>query len=128
MDIERILPLIYKYLSKGGSDNTPLLQYRDHDTLEKELNLSIGRDGVSFEKILKEIERYLDFSVNTSQSQFFNQLFSGFNFPAFLGDVFAGLTNTTMATFEAAPVATLIEETLVGKMCRLMGFQEAVQL
>jgi glutamate/tyrosine decarboxylase-like PLP-dependent enzyme len=29
-----------------------------------------------------------------------------------------------MATFEAAPVATLIEETLVRKMCSLMGFQE----
>jgi len=123
MDIERIVPLIYKYLSRGGSDNTPLVQYLDHETLENELNLSIGRDGASFEEILKEIERYLNFSVNTSHRQFFNQLFSGFNFPAFLGDLFAGLTNTTMATFEAAPVATLIEETLVRKMCGLMGFQ-----
>jgi glutamate/tyrosine decarboxylase-like PLP-dependent enzyme len=78
---------------------------------------------VSFEEILKEIEKYLKFSVNTSHSQFFNQLFSGLNLPAFAGDICASLTNTTMATFEAAPVATLIEETLVSKMCGLMGFE-----
>jgi len=123
MDIERIVPLIHKYLSRSSSENIPLVQYLDYETLENELNLSIGPDGASFEEILKDIERYLNFSVNTSHKQFFNQLFSGFNPPAFLGDLFAGLSNTTMATFEAAPVATLIEETLVKKMCRLMGFQ-----
>jgi glutamate/tyrosine decarboxylase-like PLP-dependent enzyme len=122
-NIDKILPLIHKYLSRGSSDNTPVVQYLDHETLKNELNLSIGHDGVSFEEILKEIETYLNFSVNTSHSQFLNQLFSGFNLPAFAGDVCAALTNTTMATFEAAPVATLMEETLVRKMCRLMGFE-----
>jgi len=120
--IKKILPLVHEYLIRGSSNNTPVVQYLDHETLKDELNLSIGHDGVSFEEILKEIKKYLKFSVNTSHSQFFNQLFSGFNLPAFAGDVCAGLTNTTMATFEAAPVATLIEETLVRKMCRLMGF------
>jgi len=123
-DIERIFPLIFNYLSRGSSDSSPLVQYLDHETLKSRLNLSIGHNGISFEEILKEIEQYLDFSVNTSHRQFFNQLFSGFNLPAFLGDLFTGLANTTMATFEAAPVATLIEETLVRKMCALMGFQD----
>ena len=108
--IEKILPLIHEYLTRGSSDNTPVVQYLDYETLKNELNLSIGHDGVSFEEILKEIEKYLKFSVNTSHSQFFNQLFSGFNLPAFAGDVCASLTNTTMATFEASPVATLLEE------------------
>jgi glutamate/tyrosine decarboxylase-like PLP-dependent enzyme len=122
--IEKLLPLIREYLTRGSSDNNPIVQYLDHETLKNELNLSIGRDGVSFDEILKEIENYLKFSVNTSHSQFFNQLFSGFNFPAFVGDVCSGLANTTMATFEAAPVATLIEEALVRKMCGLMGFNK----
>lgn len=122
--IEKILPLVHEYLIRGSSNETPIVQYLDHETLKDELHLSIGHDGVSFEEILKEIEQFLKFSVNTSHSQFFNQLFSGFNLPAFAGDVCAGLTNTTMATFEAAPVATLIEETLVRKMCRLMRFDE----
>jgi len=121
--IEKILPLIHEYLARGSSNNTPVVQYLDHETLKSELNLSIGHDGVSFEEILKEIEKYLKFSVNTSHSQFFNQLFSGFNLPAFAGDVCASLTNTTMATFEASPVATLLEETLVRKMCTLMGLE-----
>lgn len=123
IDIEKILPLIHKYLSRGSSDKTPVVQYRDHKTLKKELNLSIGHSGTSFEKILKGIETYLKFSVNTSHSQFFNQLFSGFNLPAFAGDLCACLANTTMATFEAAPVATIIEEELARKMCILMGFE-----
>ena len=121
-DIEKILPLIYEYLGRGGSSDSPVVQRLDHETLRNELNLSIGYDETSFEEILEEIKKYLKFSVNTSHSQFFNQLFSGFNPPAFLGDIFSGLTNTTMATYEAAPVATLIEETLIKKMCELMGF------
>ena len=122
--IKKILPLIHEYLVRGSSDITPIVQYLDHETLKDELNLSIGYDGVPFDDILKEIEKYLKFSVNTSHSQFANQLFSGFNLPAFAGDVCASLANTTMATFEAAPVATIIEETLVRKMCKLMGFDD----
>jgi len=123
-DIDKIVSLIFDYLNRSGISDNPVVQYLDHETLKNELDLSIGNDGTSFEEILEEIKKYLKFSVNTSHSQFFNQLFSGFNPPAFLGDVFAGLTNTTMATYEAAPVATLIEETLIRKMCTLMGFVE----
>lgn len=47
MDIERIVPLIYKYLSRGSYDNTQLVQHLDHETIENELNPSIGRDGAS---------------------------------------------------------------------------------
>jgi glutamate/tyrosine decarboxylase-like PLP-dependent enzyme len=121
-DIDKILPHIYEYLKRGNKSNGPVVQYLDHKTLREELALSIGRYGASFEEILEEIKKYLKFTVNTSHSQFFNQLFSGFNLPAFAGDVCACLANTTMATFEAAPVATLIEETLIKKMCELMGF------
>lgn len=121
-DIDKILPYIYEYLKRESKSDGPVVHYLDHITLKKELALSIGRHGTSFGEILKEIKKYLKFSVNTSHSQFFNQLFSGFNLPAFAGDVCACLANTTMATFEAAPVATLIEETLIKKMCDLMGF------
>ena len=64
--IEKLLPLIHKYLTRGSSDNTPIVQYLDHETLKNELKLSIGYDGVSFEEILKEIEKYLNFSVLSS--------------------------------------------------------------
>lgn len=121
-DIDKILPLIYEYLDRGSKSDSPVVQYLDHKTLKKELGLSIGSHGTSFEELLEEIKKYLKFTVNTSHSQFFNQLFSGVNLPAFLGDIVSSLTNTTMATYEAAPVATLIEETLIKKMCELMGF------
>ncbi len=123
-NIEKIIPLIIEYLSKGKSRNKPVLNYLDHNTLKRELNLNIKQNGVSFEEIINEIITYLKFSVNTSHSQFFNQLSSGFNMPAFWGDLFSGLTNTTMATYEAAPAATVIEETLIRKMCDLIGYPE----
>ena len=65
---------------------------------------------------------YIKYSINTSHSQFFNQLFAGRNLPAIFGDVLASLLNSTVTTFEASPVLTIIEETLISKMCKLVGF------
>jgi glutamate/tyrosine decarboxylase-like PLP-dependent enzyme len=56
--------------------------------------------------------------------QFFNQLYAGFNTPAFLGEVFTALTNTSMYTYEVAPVATLVEQELIRKMCRIVGYND----
>src|SRR5690606_7150456 len=63
------------------------------------------------------------YSVRTGHPHFHNQLYGGFNFWAFLGEVITALTSTSMATFEVAPMATLIEQTLVDKMSQLAGFR-----
>jgi glutamate/tyrosine decarboxylase-like PLP-dependent enzyme len=76
------------------------------------------------DELFDTIEDYLRHSVRTGHKQFFNQLWSGFTVPGFLGDVFTSLANTSMYTYEVAPVATLMETELIGKMGNLAGFKD----
>ena len=68
------------------------------------------------------IDKYLEYSVKTGNKQFFNQLYSGFNFPAFIGEIFTVLANTSMYTYEVAPVATSIETEMIRLMNRYSGY------
>src|SRR5690606_7537258 len=74
-------------------------------------------------QLLHDMRQYLQHSVRTGHPHFHNQLYGGFNFWAFLGEVLTALTSTSMATFEIAPMATLIERTLIAKMSSLIGFR-----
>lgn len=88
------------------------------------LQLEINPDGVSYEELFDEIGKYLRFCVHTGNKQFFNQLYAGFNTPAFLGKIFTALTNTSMYTYEVAPVASLMEQALIRKMCGIVGYPD----
>ena len=101
-----------------------LIKYRTPTELKKEINLSIDENGVSQHEFLDLLDKYLDYSVNTNNSQFLNQLYSGFNFPAFVGEIFTALTNTSMYTYEVAPVATLIETEMIQLMNSYAGYTD----
>lgn len=100
-----------------------VVEYKTPNELKSRINISISKHGVSFNEILKLVEQYLMFAVRTGHHQFFNQLYGGFNMPAFFGEVISALANTSMYTYEVAPVATLIENELVKKMCKITGYQ-----
>ena len=70
------------------------------------------------------LDKYLEYSVKTGNKQFVNQLFSGFNFPAFIGEVFTTLANTSMYTYEVAPVATMIETEMIKLMNSYTGYDD----
>jgi glutamate/tyrosine decarboxylase-like PLP-dependent enzyme len=72
---------------------------------------------------LNDINNYLKYSVKTNHEQFLNQLYSSENLPAVLGEIVTAFANTSMYTYEVAPVATLIEKELIDKMCKIAGYK-----
>ncbi len=121
---KRILAMISEYLEDSGEKTTPVSTALPPEELKKRLDLTVNPDGCSLDELYAFIENYLKFSVRTGHKQFFNQLWSGFALPGFLGDLFSSLTNTSMYTYEVAPVATLLESALIQKMGRLAGYTE----
>ena len=53
-----------------------------------------------------------------------NPLWGGFNLSAFAGEVIATLANNSMYTYELSPLATLIEQALIRRMCEIVGFTD----
>jgi glutamate/tyrosine decarboxylase-like PLP-dependent enzyme len=94
------------------------------DELNEIFQFSIDQEGVNPESFVALMEKYLAYSVNTANKQFMNQLFSGFNLPAFAGDVLCSLNNTSMYTYEVAPVATMIEQEMIKLMNSYVGYED----
>ncbi|MGB5759572.1 MAG: pyridoxal-dependent decarboxylase [Acidimicrobiales bacterium] len=75
--------------------------------------------------LLAAVEQVIRYSVQTSHPRFFNQNFAGPDPIAVVGDWLGALLNTTGATFEAAPVFTLMESAVLDKLARLVGWSAA---
>lgn len=88
----------------------------------KEIIPEISKDGIKDEDFINELKVILDHSVKTIHPLFLNQLFGGFNEASWVGEITSSLLNPTMATFEIAPVLTLIEKKIVAELLHLIGF------
>jgi len=118
----RLYNIISEYLAQNNDPQTPVVNYLSGSKLKEKLELNIGKNAKSEEQVFEKIEEYLKYSQRTSHPQFNNQLYAGFNEVSFIGEMITHLTNTSMATYEISPVATLMEQEIVRKMNSLVGF------
>ncbi len=124
LDFGPFLALFEEYHNGQTGNREPVVRYLPPSELARELDLSLPRKGRSSEFLLEQTRRLLHHSVRTGHPRFFNQLFGGQQAGALLGDWTASLANTSMYTFESAPVMTLVERKLIERMCELVGFEE----
>ncbi|PKP14309.1 MAG: glutamate decarboxylase [Bacteroidetes bacterium HGW-Bacteroidetes-3] len=115
---------IKSYLESNNDKTQPIVKFKNPSELKEVIDFEIGKKGVSENEFLELIDKYLEYSVKTGNKQFFNQLYSGFNFPAFIGEIFTVLANTSMYTYEVAPVATSIETEMIRLMNRYSGYED----
>ena len=121
--LAKVFDLMTNWISESQNPNNPVIDYHKPEDLKKKLALNISPDGAGMDDIVSEIEKYLKYAVKTGHPGYLNQLFGGFNFPAFLGELVTALTNTSMYTYEVAPVATLMEKALMDKMIGFTGWK-----
>jgi len=114
---------IQTYL-RNNEETHPVVNYQDPSALHQILQPAVGDEPAGEEKFLKMIDQYLEFAVKTGNKQFLNQLYSGFNLPAFIGDILTSLINTSMYTYEVAPAATIIEKEMIALMNSYAGYTD----
>ncbi len=115
---------IKNYLQTNNDKNIPVVKFRNPAELAEVIDFEVKNEGVSEQDFLGLLDKYLEYSVKTGNKQFLNQLYSGFNFPAFIGEVFSVLANTSMYTYEVAPVATRIETEMIRLMNSYAGYAD----
>lgn len=120
--IEPLLPDFLRYIAEHRDADTPVVRYRSPEDLAATMDFRLPDEPRSNQEIADWARQYLRYGVRTGHPGFVNQLFSGFSPHAWLGEVVAGLTNTSLYTYEVAPVATLVEQALIREMARLVGF------
>ena len=102
-----------------------VVDYQDYATLQKKLKSLEPVEGEqSWDSIWSLVDTYLSYSVKTAHPQYFNQLWAGQSEPALVGSVIESLANTSMYTYEVAPVATLIETEVLNRFKGVFGFEQ----
>ena len=115
--------LATEHLKTLDDRSRPVTQTLSPAELHKKLGLKLPEAGRELDSLLKDVSNVLKYSVRTGHPRFMNQLFGGYDPAAILGDWIAAVINTSMYTYEAAPVATLMEQILIGRMTRMVGFE-----
>jgi glutamate/tyrosine decarboxylase-like PLP-dependent enzyme len=110
---------------EGHADrDRPVVHHVDPRELQRLLGLELPEEGQGLESVLELARKTVRYSVRTGHPRFANQLFGGYDVAGILGEWITALTNTSMYTYEAAPVATVVELALVERLCRYVGFTE----
>ena len=91
-------------------------------SLKKITDLKLPIEGRGLEAALDDIESVLRHSVRTTAPGFMNPLWGGLSVAAIAGELVAAATNTAMYTYEIAPIATLIESSILKRMAELADF------
>jgi glutamate/tyrosine decarboxylase-like PLP-dependent enzyme len=120
--LENSLEKIKCYIAESQNQNS-VVDFKTPTELSREINFQIDNDAVSEVEFLELIDLYLQNSVNTGNKQFLNQLYGGFNLPGFIGEIITTVTNTSMYTYEVAPVASRIETEMIRLMNSFAGYK-----
>ena len=124
---DHILSVLFEKVKtyiRQNEESLPVVSYQEPSMLQKLLQPVVGDEPAGEEEFLKMMDQYLEFAVKTGNKQFLNQLYSGFNLPAFIGDMLTTLTNTSMYTYEVAPAATIIEKEMIALMNSYAGYTD----
>jgi len=121
--LQGVFARVWRRLAEHSDSESQLNKGESHEELKRRLDIAVGKDGVDIEGLLSDIDTYLTESVNTSHPHFMNPLWGGTNIASFAGEIITALANTSMYTFEIAPMATLIENEMITTMAKLAGFE-----
>ncbi len=120
--LSEILDRVDAWLEDSLTGAEPVIDFQRPEVLKAKLDLRLDGKGGGTDALLAETEKYLRHAVRTAHPAYLNQLFGGFNLAAFAGEIVTAATNTSMYTYEVAPVATLMEMAVVEKMRSYTGW------
>ena len=121
--INEIADRLVAYINSKDTNErvNPSLSFR---SLKRTLDVSMPVEGLGIQAALDDLDTYISHSVKTHRAEFMNPLWGGLSLPALAGEIIAAATNNSMYTSELSPFATIIEQTILTRMCEIVGFPD----
>lgn len=129
--IDGIIERASAYVTDPPRDDDPVISLASPAELIEEfassVDLSFDSDSGphAADDLLQAVEQVIKYSMHTSHPRFVNQNFAGPDPISVVGDWLGAALNTTGATFEAAPVFTLMESAVLHKLSTYAGYSDA---
>ncbi len=125
MDIEIVLREIDKYLMRP---HDYVVDFKTPTELASLINFDLT-DTINDDTHLIEIlEQIIQYSVHTDNPQFYNQLYTGTDRISAISDLITTLLNTSMYTYEMAPVFSTMEKFVHHEILKRFRFEDGAVL
>ena len=121
--LEEAASLAGAFLARCDDPSERVTTNPSPELIRSRIDLALPREGHSQDRVVSDLRSVLDLSVLTGHTGFSNQLYSGYDPVAIVGEWMTAVLNTSMYTYEVAPVLTLIEYEVVRKLCAAVGLQ-----
>lgn len=115
---------VIDFLESSRSADSSVTDRLEPDQIRAAIDLDLPEDGTPLTELVPFLRSYLKHSTKTGHVRFLNQLFGGIDAPGLLAELVTAAGNTSMYTYEVAPVATIMEKDLVQRMSRMVGFED----
>ena len=129
--LEQLVERVTANLLDPPDADAPVLRYGEPSAIRAAFAESVALDFSDDEPahggddLSAAVGQVLEWSVATSHPRFVNQNFAGADPVGVIGDWLGATLNTTGATYEVAPVFTLMEHAVLDKLARLADFPTA---
>lgn len=120
---ESVNLILEKAVFKGLSRSNKVLDYHSPEEMQKLFDMDLKPDPVNHEKLLQLIDDTIKYSVKTGHPYFVNQLFSSVDPYGLVGQWLTDALNPSVYTYEVSPVFTLMEETVLSEMRKIVGWE-----
>ena len=111
--VDYILDYVKNGIINKPKDNLQLRKAYNPLDLQQKLPIKTQLNGMSSQEIMQIIEEVISHSVVTNHPYFMNQMFGKTQPISFLADIIIAMLNTSMYTYEVAPVFSLIEKEII---------------
>lgn len=114
--VDRLIELLESE-EKSAKSSALLRKNCSPKKLLKKVDVGLSAEGNSVDTLNQLIKSVVDHSVRTDHPLFMNQMYGKQQLMGKAGDIVSTMLNTSMYTYEVAPVMTLIEQECINRLC-----------
>ncbi|KAI1292667.1 Cysteine sulfinic acid decarboxylase [Halotydeus destructor] len=128
--LRKVVQLIFDSNIVGDANkiidnNGQLIVFKQPKDLEEELEIVINGKQYSDEQLIELCRKVIKYSVKTSHPYFYNQLYGGIDGYSLAASWLTDALNTSQATYEIAPVFTVMENKVIKYLGGLCGWSSS---
>ncbi|MDP6906611.1 MAG: aminotransferase class V-fold PLP-dependent enzyme [Candidatus Thalassarchaeaceae archaeon] len=121
--LEGVFERIRTHFACNGYREEKVREWLTPEQISESLDIAVKDDAIDADELLKLVDQYISMSVNTQHPNFLQPLWGGLSAAGLVGEIVTVLTNTSVYTWELAPVATLVEQEMVATLGAMAGWE-----
>eukprot|EP00112_Aurelia_sp_Birch-Aquarium-sp1_P001573 Seg1171.3 transcript_id=Seg1171.3/GoldUCD/mRNA.D3Y31 product="Glutamate decarboxylase 1" protein_id=Seg1171.3/GoldUCD/D3Y31 len=122
--IDQMVDVLKNFVHDTYDRDSKVVDFKTPTEVKNEIDVELKDEGASLSELIDVTQKTLALSVKSGHPRFYNQLFAGLDITGLMGQWVGTTANTSMYTYEMAPVFGTMERAVLKKLREFVGFNE----